>query len=94
MRAAGFDDIDVQDMPCDKGLTAWRDSIGALPNCCAPRGLTTAPEGWYEGRAVMVTRNDNVQGLMNRDVGIDGANTLEVRRSFQGSKTPRPGPHS
>ena len=39
-------------------------------------GLTTAAQGWYEGRPVMVTRNDYALGLMNGDVGI----TLEVPR--------------
>jgi exodeoxyribonuclease V alpha subunit len=36
---------------------------------CA-EGLTSAAQGWYEGRPVMVTRNDYALGLMNGDVGI------------------------
>lgn len=40
---------------------------------CA-EGLTSAAQGWYEGRPVMVTRNDYALGLMNGDVGI----TLQV----------------
>ena len=34
------------------------------------RGLITACEGWYEGRPVMLTRNDYELRLMNGDVGI------------------------
>jgi exodeoxyribonuclease V alpha subunit len=33
-------------------------------------GLIDADRGWYEGRPVMVLRNDYVTGLMNGDVGI------------------------
>ncbi|SEO83518.1 DNA helicase/exodeoxyribonuclease V, alpha subunit [Luteibacter sp. UNC138MFCol5.1] len=39
------------------------------------RGLIDAVDGWYEGRPVMVTRNDYALGLMNGDVGI----TLWIR---------------
>jgi exodeoxyribonuclease V alpha subunit len=34
------------------------------------RGLLPAPQGWYEGRPVLVTRNDYSLGLMNGDIGI------------------------
>lgn len=34
------------------------------------RGLIEASAGWYEGRPVMVTRNDYTLGLANGDVGI------------------------
>ncbi|MFP4295891.1 MAG: exodeoxyribonuclease V subunit alpha [Halothiobacillaceae bacterium] len=34
------------------------------------RGLIPATEGWYEGRPVLVTRNDYALGLMNGDIGI------------------------
>ncbi|MDP5291128.1 exodeoxyribonuclease V subunit alpha [Oceanimonas sp. CHS3-5] len=34
------------------------------------RGLLEAQEGWYEGRPVLVTRNDYSLGLMNGDIGI------------------------
>jgi exodeoxyribonuclease V alpha subunit len=34
------------------------------------RGLIEAASGWYEGRPVMVTRNDYSLGLANGDVGI------------------------
>ncbi|WP_374501628.1 exodeoxyribonuclease V subunit alpha, partial [Zoogloea sp.] len=33
-------------------------------------GLIGADEGWYEGRPVLVTRNDYGLGLMNGDMGI------------------------
>ena len=33
-------------------------------------GLTSAREGWYPGRPVLVTRNDYNLGLMNGDIGI------------------------
>lgn len=33
-------------------------------------GLVPAAEGWYEGRPVLVTRNDYGLGLMNGDIGI------------------------
>ncbi|MFV0456057.1 MAG: ATP-binding domain-containing protein, partial [Pseudomonas sp.] len=34
------------------------------------RGLLEADTGWYEGRPVLVVRNDNSQGLKNGDIGI------------------------
>lgn len=34
------------------------------------RGLLPEPRGWYEGRPVLVTRNDYSLGLMNGDIGI------------------------
>src|SRR5690606_312491 len=34
------------------------------------RGLLSAAQGWYEGRPVLVTRNDYGLGLMNGDIGI------------------------
>lgn len=49
------------------------------------RGLLEAEEGWYEGRPVLVTRNDYGLGLMNGDIGIalrlpeeDGRRVLRV----------------
>ena len=33
-------------------------------------GLIEADHGWYEGRPVLVTRNDYSLGLMNGDIGI------------------------
>ena len=33
-------------------------------------GLLAADHGWYEGRPVLVTRNDYSLGLMNGDIGI------------------------
>ena len=48
-------------------------------------GLLPRPEGWFEGRPVMVTRNDYQSGLMNGDVGValnvpqaDGSTRLRV----------------
>ncbi|WP_455230654.1 exodeoxyribonuclease V subunit alpha [Geopseudomonas aromaticivorans] len=34
------------------------------------RGLLESDHGWYEGRPVLVTRNDYSLGLMNGDIGI------------------------
>jgi exodeoxyribonuclease V alpha subunit len=34
------------------------------------RGLIEQAHGWYEGRPVLVTRNDYALGLMNGDIGI------------------------
>ena len=34
------------------------------------RGLLDSEQGWYEGRPVLVTRNDYSLGLMNGDIGI------------------------
>ncbi|WP_395117535.1 exodeoxyribonuclease V subunit alpha [Rhodanobacter sp. FW102-FHT14D06] len=34
------------------------------------QGLIDASSGWYEGRPVMVTRNDYALGLMNGDIGL------------------------
>ncbi|MBZ9667937.1 exodeoxyribonuclease V subunit alpha [Pseudomonas sp. LMG 31766] len=34
------------------------------------RGLLEQAQGWYEGRPVLVTRNDYSLGLMNGDIGI------------------------
>jgi exodeoxyribonuclease V alpha subunit len=34
------------------------------------RGLLEQDHGWYEGRPVLVTRNDYSLGLMNGDIGI------------------------
>lgn len=33
-------------------------------------GLIAAEQGWYEGRPVMMTRNDYALGLMNGDIGM------------------------
>ncbi len=57
-------------------------------------GLIPAAEGWYEGRPVLVTRNDYGLGLMNGDIGItlalpvaDGGSLLRVAfPSGDGSK--------
>lgn len=51
------------------------------------RGLVDAVTGWYEGRPVMVTRNDYALGLMNGDVGVtlwvpDGQGGMALRVAF------------
>jgi exodeoxyribonuclease V alpha subunit len=51
------------------------------------RGLIEAVTGWYEGRPVMVTRNDYALGLMNGDVGVtlwapDGQGGMALRVAF------------
>ncbi|MEP7185389.1 MAG: exodeoxyribonuclease V subunit alpha [Rhodanobacter sp.] len=51
------------------------------------RNLIESPAGWYEGRPVMVTRNDYSLGLANGDVGIclrmpDDTGTLRLVVSF------------
>jgi len=51
------------------------------------RGLIDNVAGWYEGRPVMVTRNDYALGLMNGDVGLtlwlpDGQGGLALRVAF------------
>ena len=51
------------------------------------RGLIDAVEGWYEGRPVMITRNDYALGLMNGDVGVtlwipDGQGGMALRVVF------------
>ncbi len=44
-------------------------------------GLISRGEGWYEGRPVIMTRNDYQLGLMNGDVGV----TLNVAGADQGA---------
>jgi exodeoxyribonuclease V alpha subunit len=51
------------------------------------RGLIDAVAGWYEGRPVMMTRNDYALGLMNGDVGVtlwvpDGQGGMALRVAF------------
>jgi len=51
------------------------------------RGLIDDVDGWYEGRSVMVTRNDYALGLMNGDVGVtlwirDGQGGMALRVAF------------
>lgn len=47
-----------------EGLNQW------LAEALHARGLIDTSLGWYEGRPVMVTRNDYSLGLANGDVGI------------------------
>ncbi|UPG84733.1 exodeoxyribonuclease V subunit alpha [Luteibacter aegosomatis] len=51
------------------------------------RGYVDAGRDWYEGRPVMVTRNDYALGLMNGDVGVtlwipDGQGGMALRVAF------------
>lgn len=48
-------------------------------------GLLPASEGWYEGRPVMVTRNDYELGLMNGDIGICLQTPKGLRVAFAGT---------
>jgi exodeoxyribonuclease V alpha subunit len=47
----------------------------AIATALLTSGLIESDRGWYEGRPVMMTRNDYSLGLMNGDVGI----TLRMR---------------
>lgn len=49
------------------GVKELNHSIATL---LRQRKLISQTDGWYEGRPVMVTRNDYTLGLMNGDVGI------------------------
>lgn len=54
----------------DYGVEGLNVTIAGL---LRKKGLITGSDradGWYEGRPVMITRNDYVLGLMNGDVGI------------------------
>ena len=65
------------------------NTVNALvANALHGQGLLEKTEGWYEGRPVMVTRNDYQSGLMNGDVGValnvphsDGS--VRLRVAFQ-----------
>ena len=43
---------------------------GRIGHALLQRGLIEQEHGWYEGRPVLVTRNDYGLGLMNGDIGI------------------------
>ncbi len=51
----------------DWGVEAINQRVASLLHA---RGLLPADQGWYEGRPVLVTRNDYSLGLMNGDIGI------------------------
>lgn len=51
----------------DWGVEAVNQRVAGL---LRSRGLLASDQGWYEGRPVLVTRNDYALGLMNGDVGI------------------------
>ena len=49
------------------GVTGLNERIA---HALRDRGLISSAEGWYEGRPVLVTKNDYSLGLMNGDIGI------------------------
>jgi exodeoxyribonuclease V alpha subunit len=56
---------------------------GAIEKCLAARGLIAPHSEWYQGRPVMITRNDYGRRLFNGDIGItltdpDNAGQLAV----------------
>ncbi|GGD07264.1 exodeoxyribonuclease V subunit alpha [Halopseudomonas salina] len=51
----------------DWGVEAVNQRVASL---LRHRGLLGSDQGWYEGRPVLVTRNDYALGLMNGDIGI------------------------
>lgn len=64
------------------GLQSLNEKIA---HALCQAGLLERSDGWYEGRPVMVTRNDYQTGLMNGDVGVtlampqeDGSRRLRV----------------
>jgi exodeoxyribonuclease V alpha subunit len=66
---AAFDDFQLL---CAVRKGAWGVE-GLNPRIAAAlqrRGLLESDQGWYEGRPVLVTRNDYSLGLMNGDIGI------------------------
>ncbi len=42
----------------------------AIENCLAAKGLIAPQKEWYQGRPVMITRNDYSRQLFNGDIGI------------------------
>ena len=51
----------------DWGVEAINQRVASLLRA---RRLLAHDQGWYEGRPVLVTRNDYALGLMNGDIGI------------------------
>ena len=51
----------------DWGVEAVNQRVATLLH---RRGLLHSDQGWYEGRPVIVTRNDYSLGLMNGDIGV------------------------
>ncbi|GAA4325385.1 exodeoxyribonuclease V subunit alpha [Pigmentiphaga soli] len=51
----------------DHGVVRSNQRIARLLRA---RGLIEREDGWYEGRPVLVTRNDPATGLVNGDIGI------------------------
>lgn len=63
----------------DWGVEAINRRIAALLQA---EGMIQQSHGWYEGRPVLINRNDYNLGLMNGDIGI----TLRVRDSPSGNE--------
>ena len=66
----------------DHGVTGLGAQVASILHGA---GLIDSEHGWYEGRPVMITRNDYSLGLMNGDIGIalrvpaaDGSMQLRV----------------
>ncbi|MEW9623590.1 exodeoxyribonuclease V subunit alpha [Rhodanobacter geophilus] len=62
------------------------------------RGLIESEHGWYEGRPVLLTRNDYGLGLMNGDIGLclrlptaDGTGDARLAVAFLATATDRDG---
>jgi exodeoxyribonuclease V alpha subunit len=70
-----------------KGESGVEEVNERLAESLRDAGLIAAAHGWYEGRPVLVTRNDYSLGLMNGDVGIaleipDGQGGTNLRVAF------------
>jgi exodeoxyribonuclease V alpha subunit len=66
---AGFDEFRLL-CAVRKGASGVEGLNARVANALNVRGLIERTEGWYEGRPVLVTRNDYGLGLMNGDIGI------------------------
>ena len=67
------------------GALALADVVDRALNTSASGHFDGRSDGWYRGRAVLVTVNDHARGLMNGDVGICWPVEGELRVVF-----PRP----
>jgi exodeoxyribonuclease V alpha subunit len=77
----------------NRQITEALQARGLIENRLHGAGQGHAGEGWYEGRPVMVTRNDYSLGLSNGDVGIclrfpDGQGDAKLSVAFPASTTP------
>lgn len=53
-----------------KGTFGVEGLNGLVEKALAHKGLITLSDYWYEGRPILITRNDYALGLMNGDIGI------------------------